>query len=276
MRVDVLERCPALVVALHALCFWPVWQWYVARMTDGSDEPWGVAALIVAALSTWPFNRRVKLRLDDGLLAGAAILTFIYAAVVPFAPPLVRAFLAVTALACSWVSACGARSRLPAIAVLFALSLPVLATLQFYAGYPLRSLTTAGAGASLNLLGIDVESAGTALLWQGRTVLVDAPCSGVRMLWTGVALGCVLALQRESISWRGLAMLLLLVLPVTLLANTLRAAALFIIETRDQQLPQFAHTLVGVVTFAAAGIAIVAIESLLRKGRHPSKLAAYA
>jgi exosortase/archaeosortase family protein len=276
MRVDAIQRFPSLIVALHALCFWPVWRWYVARMTDGSDEPWGVVALVAAVLLTFPFGRNTKLRADDGLLAAAALLTLVYAAAVPFAPPLVRSALAMAALACSWVSFTGARSKLPAIAVLFALSLPVIASLQFYAGYPLRSLTTAGGATTLNLLGMDVERAGTALLWHGRTVLVDAPCSGVRMLWMGVVLGCVLALQRDSIRWRSLALLLMLVLPVTLFANSLRAAALFIIETRDQPLPEIAHTLVGIATFTVAGVAVVIVESWLRSTARSAKSTAYA
>lgn len=276
MRIDADRRLATLVIALHALSFWPVWRWYVARMTDGSDEPWGSAALLAALLLTWPSDRAVKFRPDDKLLIAAALLTFIYVALIPFAPPLVRSAFAMAALACSWVSIAGARRKLPVIAMLFALSLPVIASLQFYAGYPMRSLTTAGASASLNLLGVDVDRAGTALLWQGRTVLVDAPCSGVRMLWTGAVLSCVLALQRESISWRGLAMLLLPVLPVTLVANTLRAAALFMLETRDQPMPELMHTLVGIATFTLAGVLILAIESVARRATCNARSGAYA
>jgi hypothetical protein len=41
---------PFIILAVQGVTFWPVWQWYVARLTDGSDEPWGVVALGTALL----------------------------------------------------------------------------------------------------------------------------------------------------------------------------------------------------------------------------------
>jgi exosortase len=202
---------------------------------------------------------------NDSLLIAAAALTFIYAASIPFAPPLVRAIIAMAALACSWVSITQSRDKLPVVLVLFALSLPVIASLQFYAGFPLRTVTAGGATALLNLVGMSVERLGTAMIWQGQTVLVDAPCSGVRMLWTGAALCCVLAAQREVVTWRGLAVALVMVIPITLAANTLRAALLFVLETRPVPASDVLHASVGVVTFTLAAALLVASETLLRK-----------
>jgi exosortase len=258
---DSVRRFAGLVLALHVLCFWPVWRWYAARMTDGSDEPWGAAALVAALLLTWPKSRALNLRTDNRLLWAAALLTFAYAAAVPFAPPLARAVLAMAALACSWVSVAGLRSKLAPVAVLFALSLPVIASLQFYLGYPLRAITTAGSAVTLQFLGLDVERSGTALLWQGHTVLVDAPCSGVRMLWTGAALTCVVVLFRVSVGWLRLLTLLLLAGVAALFANVLRAAALFVLETRDSPVPELMHTTVGVATFVLTAVLIVLIEA---------------
>jgi exosortase len=262
VSADSLRRFPGLVLALHALCFWPVWRWYAARTTDGSDEPWGIAALAAALLLTWPKRGSWTLRTDDRLLGAAALLTFAYAVAVPFAPPLVRAALAMAALACSWVSVANLRDKLAPVIVLFALSLPVIASLQFYCGYPLRSITTAGAALTLDLLGFDVEHTGTALLWQGHTVLVDAPCSGVRMLWTSAALACVVALLRASIGWRRLTILLLLSAAAALVANVLRAAALFVLETRSSPAPELMHTWVGIATFTVTAVSIVLIDSV--------------
>jgi exosortase len=262
VSTESLRRFPGLVLALHLLCFWPVWRWYAARMTDGSDEPWGIAALAAALLLTWPKDRALTLHANDPLLWVAALLTFAYAAAVPFAPPLVRAALAMAALACSWVSIANLRGKLAPVIVLFALSLPVIASLQFYCGYPLRSITTTGAALTLELVGFDVERTGTALLWQGHTVLVDAPCSGVRMLWTSAALACVVALLRVSVGWRRLMTLLLLSAVAALFANVLRAAALFVLETRSSPAPELMHTVVGVATFTLTAVSIVLIESV--------------
>ena len=98
-----LRFFPGLVIATHALTVWPVWRWYLARTTDGSDEPWGIAALIAALALAWPFRRNSKLDERDPLLVVAIVLTVLYAILVPFAPPLIRAIVAMAALACTVV-----------------------------------------------------------------------------------------------------------------------------------------------------------------------------
>lgn len=269
-------KTPGLVLTAHALAFWPVWRWYLARTMDGSDEPWGLAALIAALALTWPFDRRLRLDDREPLLIAAIGLTLIYAILVPFVPPLIRSIVAMAALGCSWVSITDARQKTPVIVALFVLSVPVIASMQFYAGYPLRAITTTGATGLLNAFGMGVEHAGTTMTWQERSVLVDAPCSGIRMLWAGAFLACLLVAQRAYVSWRGLLMALLLVLPVALAANAIRAALLFLVETRPTPPPEYVHSLVGVVTFAVAAVALVALETLLRgKGRRSVRPAAY-
>ena len=265
MRSELLRRSPGLVVALHALAFWPVWRWYLARTTDGSDEPWGIAALIAALVLTWPVDRRLRLEEKDPLLVAAIALTLLYGVLVPFAPPLVRSIIGMAALACSWITISGTRSKAPVIVALFVLSVPVIASMQFYAGYPLRAITTTVATTMLNVFGMGVDHSGTTMTWQGRSVLVDAPCSGVRMLWAGAFLACLLAAQRAAVSWRGLAWVLLSVLPITIAANTIRAALLFVLETRATPPPQYLHSLVGVGAFALAGVSLLAIEVLARQ-----------
>lgn len=265
-----LGRHAGLLVALHAAGFWPVWRWYIQRLNDGSDEPWAIAALFAAAMLSWP---RQGFRLDarDPLIASAAVLTLVYAALAPFAPPLVRAVLAMAALACSWVGVTGSQRRLPAIAGLLVLSIPVIASLQFYAGYPLRIATAAAATEMLNLFGFDIARAGTSMSADGKMVLVDAPCSGVRMLWTGSVLCCVLAALRDA-TWRSTITALLLAVPVVLFVNGVRAALLFLLEIRSTPAPAALHSLVGVATFVlAAGLLLWsdAIQSRLQRPRSP-------
>jgi exosortase len=258
---DLSRRQPGLFVAAHAACFWPVWRWYFARMNDGSDEPWAFVALFAAFVMSWP-RAGFRLHANDILLGVAAALTLIYAALAPFAPPLARATIAMAALACSWVSITGAREKLPSIATLLVLSVPVIASLQFYAGYPLRTATAAGATGLLNLFGAGIERVGTSMSAAGRTVLVDAPCSGVRMLWTASVLCAVLVAMRPRQDWRALAMALLLVVPIVLVVNVLRAALLFLLETGAQAPPAALHSLVGIATFALAAGLLLTSEAL--------------
>ena len=43
---------PLLILAMQGVAFWPVWRWYGERITDGSDEPWGIVALATHAIES--------------------------------------------------------------------------------------------------------------------------------------------------------------------------------------------------------------------------------
>jgi exosortase len=260
LRAEFPRRHPGWLIAAHAACFWPVWRWYFARLDDGSDEPWAVVALFAAVALSWP-REGFRLIARDRLLAAAAGLTLFYAVLASVAPPLVRAVIAMAALGCSWVSVTGARDKLPAIVGLLALSVPVIASLQFYAGFPLRIITASGATQLLNLFGMDVVRAGTSMSAAGRLVLVDAPCSGVRMLWAGSMLCCALAALRPTVRWRSMFLAFLLVVPVILFVNALRAALLFLVETRATPAPGALHSMVGIATFALGAVLIALSEA---------------
>ena len=77
---------------------------------------------------------------------------------------------------------------------LMLLALPIIPPLQFYVGYPLRLATAFVSARLLSLHGLSIDAVGTCLDWNGTLIAVDAPCSGVRMLWTGLylAMGLVL------------------------------------------------------------------------------------
>src|ERR1700738_5023470 len=86
-------------------------------------------------------------------------------------------------------------ARAPAACVITALALPVLPSLQFTLGYPMRIISAALAVPLLRAHGLDVARQGTFLLWRDEMIQFDAPCSGVNMLWAGLLLtpvGCVL------------------------------------------------------------------------------------
>jgi len=254
----------AAALGAYAVCFWPVWRWFAARLTDGSDEPWGLAALAAGVACSWPRDRRFRFVSTDPLVGAAACLTAAYVVLLFTAPPIVRAIAALAAIGCLWVSLANARERAPVVIALFVLSLPLIASLQFYVGYPLRAMTAEGATRLLNAVGFDIARSGTAMTWNGRLVLVDAPCSGVRMLWTASCLACVLAAQRARVRVSQLVLVLTAVIPVVLVANMLRAAALFVLETRFASVSDVVHVTVGVAAFALLGWALFGVECLAR------------
>ncbi len=169
----VLVAHPFSLVLLNVAALWPVWRWYARRITDGSDEPWGVLALLAALLSVW--GRRGNLRQvpSGALLTGAGMLTLLSVLGMPGVPgpglpALARACLGVSALALT-LAAVLDRSRplLPLWAMLL-LALPVVSSLQFYLGYPLRASTAWASAGALGMFGMSVLPAGASLRGGAR------------------------------------------------------------------------------------------------------------
>jgi len=263
-RLALLAQSRAALLVGWALAGWPVWRWFGARLDDGSDEPWGIAALGLSLISLpW---RGLRARGPPRWAGTTAAVVAV--AVVGFGvwPPLVRAGLWMLAL----VGLLGGTGPWLARTGLLLLGLPVTATAEFFLGYPLRVAVAAGNAPVLRLLGWNVERRGAALQWAGETVLIDAPCSGIQMLWTGLAAASVLALawrlgERASMALVGRAA------GVVALANGLRCTVLFIAEVKLHPVPGWLHEGIGLVLFAAAlGVICVAGARLRRETGGPA------
>ena len=241
----------AAVFAL-LLAGWPVLRWYALRLGDGSDEPHGLAAFAAALLfAPWSAWRE---QLSPRQHAALAALLLVYCAAFPFTPPLARALLFTVLLGV----AAAPRGFALAWSALLALSLPLVATLQFYLGYPLRALTATLAAPLLAVGGLHVEASGTSLAWAGERVVVDTPCSGLRMLWTGLVLAAVLAC-RLRLDTRASFKLFRQAALAVFVANTLRAAFIFCLETGLWPNPPWAHETVGLALVLVVALGIVTL-----------------
>ena len=256
---ELLKR-PAVLLALQLAACWPVWRWYAARVVDGSDEAWGVVALLTALWFIWQERRRAPIVTLDWRLPGCLLL--IYAASFHWLTPLPRACLALFALALTLSRGWLGRRLHVGIAGLLLLSLPLLASLQFYLGYPLRALVAVPAAALLRLGGLAVVSEGACLNWGERLILIDAPCSGIKLLWAGMFLVCTLACSLRLSARRTLAAMVLAV-PIIVGGNIWRATTLFYLEAGLLRLPAWAHTGVGVAVFAVTAVALLLIVQWL-------------
>lgn len=246
MNPNWLRSRLTLVIAVM-FAGWPVARWYVARLSDGSDEPMGLLAL-AAALFFVP-RRGWSEPLADGRVKALVALLAIYVLVAPFAPPLARAVIWVCALGV----AAAPRDGAVGWSALLVLSLPAVATLQFYAGYPLRCATTHVASWLLRLGGIFPTAEGTTLHWAGERVLIDAPCSGIRMLWTLLTLGAALATARQLTAGETLRVFRFAAGAV-FIANSVRAVILSCFEAKLWPTPPYGHEGVGLALFSVAGI----------------------
>ncbi len=255
----VLDHPLALLVGLTAAT-WPVWRWYALRLGDGSDEQWGVLAL--GAVIALALGRRIATRLPASRLPLLTGLLRFYALCLCWAPPLVRAVPAMLALGVLASATCFARLFHPGLAGLLLLALPVGASMQYCLGYPLRLAATAIAAPLIRLAGFTVEAHGVTLNWMGETVLLDAPCSGVQMLWTGLFMACFLAVWLGFGFWRTLGALVGAAGAVVL-ANGIRIAVLFFRESAILPMPDWAHEGIGLGAFAAAAGAVLLLMHLL-------------
>jgi exosortase/archaeosortase family protein len=255
-------RRPLIVLALQAAAYWPVWVWYASRVGDGSDEPWCLAALAVVLVLLLTDRDETKTQLDG--FRAPIVFLLLYVVAAALLPPIFGA--AVAMLAVGSTLSFHRRGRLfdPGIWGLLLLSLPLLASLQFYLGYPLRALAGQLTAPLLNLSGFAVAAQGTVLDWGGRLIEIDAPCSGVRLLWACGFLTFSLASIYRLTAFRtvlaGLGALAALVL-----GNVFRTAALFYVEAGVVAAPQWAHAWAGVAAFALMAVVILGHTGRLRE-----------
>jgi len=231
-----------------ALAAWPSWLWAARRLGDGSDDPLGIIALGSLGLLLW--RERSSLRSEPRLrwLGVAAVLLMIGALSQPILPPLLRGLLSVLALLLVILSLRPPGQPWLAGLGLGVLSLPLLSSLQFFVGYPLRVVTAEVSAWLLRLGSWTVERQGSALQVDGRWVMVDAPCSGIQMAWVCYFTACVLAAWLrlpDRLLLRRLPLVGLLVLGGNILRNTLLVWG----ESGASGFPGWAHEAVGLLVF---------------------------
>lgn len=259
-----LDTAPeALWLALLSAALWPTGWWMTRRMVDGSDDPLGVLALAALGGVVWQHRRALRPAPRLGWLALALAGAVAATALRGDMPPLANALVALLALAAGLLAFLPARVASAPVLGLAVLSLPLLASLQFYAGYPLR-VVTAEASRWLLAGAHEVTRSGSTLVVNGQRVIVDAPCSGVQMVWLGYFTACVVALygRRDTRAFlTRLPAVGLLVLTGNVLRNTVLVAG----GTAGTPLPGWAHDAVGLAVLAAVCASIAWFMARERK-----------
>ena len=248
-----------LFLTAQIAAFWSVWLWYISRMLDGSDEPWGIIALLTVSFLV--IKKSVWAMPTPSALIIASAIAIIYTLSYGFTPPLIRGGLAVIAIGFSISSICYGRTIQTGIIGLMLLSLPLVASLQFYGGFPIRVITAYVSSFLLGLFGYSVQPQGTLLYWLGEVVAVDAPCAGIKMLWTGLYLNFTLATWRELnflTTWLSTSFTLFSVF----IGNIFRATVLFFTESGIIGAPDFTHQAIGLIVFAIVATAVFGFHHL--------------
>jgi exosortase/archaeosortase family protein len=244
------------------------------RMRDGSDDPLGLLALTALAALTWTLRRELRPAPRLGWLAlatfGTLAATILRTGIgpLPALAPLLGSLLAVLAFASGLLAFLPRRIAALPVAGLAVLALPLLSSLQFYAGYPLR-LITAEASRWLLSPGFSVAREGSSLLIDGQLVIVDAPCSGVQMAWLGYFTACVVGLWAGRNDRCFLARLP--VVGVLVLAgNIMRNVVLVALEAAGRTPTPWLHDLFGLVVLACVCGGITRVMAHDRTSRQDS------
>jgi exosortase len=174
-------------------------------------------------------------------------------------PDLAAAAVAMLAVGAYLVHALRERPATALIALLL-LALPIIASLQFYLGFPLRVLAAHASVVLLSIAGLDAHAAGASIVADGRVVLVDAPCAGIGMLWVGSYVAALFSyLNRAGLVRTAVNAAVAGVL--VLAANIARNALLFFPEAGLVDWPAWSHEAIGLAAFAAAVVPIVAFTA---------------
>lgn len=268
-----IDRAPAFVwIALQAAALLPTWWWMARRLADGSDDPLGLLALAALAWLVWSLRHELRSAPRLGWLAlagmGTLAATLLHFGIGPWPamPPLASGLVAVLALAACLLAMLPKRVAAAPVLGLAVLALPLLSSLQFYAGFPLRVIT-AEASRWLLAPAFEVQREAASLIVDGRLVIVDAPCSGVQMAWCGYFVACSLALWAGHANRHFLARLPLVGL-IVLAGNILRNSVLVAFEGAGLSLAPWLHEAIGLVLLAAV---CMAIAGLMKSARAPRR-----
>lgn len=242
--------------AVGAAC-WQGWRELAARI-DSLEQ--ALPLLLVFGALLVPFARDSRKETRSVPLPVLTVLLVLYAASVAWLPPVFSMAMAtLAAAACLWPAAQVGIPRSSFVGLVL-LALPVLPTLEFYAAYPVRLAAIEATASLLRMNGLSVGVEGLAIRFDDQLLQFDAPCSGVRMLWTCWFLASALAYLHRLSWWRyGLTMLFATAMAIA--GNILRATSLFQLESGLWSFERWPwmHEAVGVSAFVLTAAALCAL-----------------
>ena len=143
------------------------------------------------------------------------------------------------------------------------LAIPLPYVLYYGLTSPLQALSARCAVLGLRVIGVPVMAEGNVLHLQSTSLEVAEACSGIRSLYSFLAIGALMAYSMKGPMWARLGVLLLTI-PLTIFANAFRvwASAVGAQLIGPQVTRGTIHELFGLLVFATA----LAFLLLIRKG----------
>lgn len=260
-------RYDLLALAILLLQFHRALWWIVGTWTDDTYQSFGFLALGVIVLR----GRRLPALRDApslphlvGLVAVAALDLL----AARLGINLLSALLAVLALHLWAVSFRCYQGRwfLQPQLLLALLCLPAAFYLNVLCGHQLQQLVARVAGAGLALYGLPLTGVeGTLIHVGGAAVAVDAACSGVKLLVSGLVFG-LLAQPHGAAGWLRRTAFWAALGGLLLCANVARVMSLALAHLRLGQSPsEAAHQAIGLAAFVFACVAALLLSRVLSR-----------
>lgn len=248
------------LIAMWLVATWPVGPWMWSRTAPISEKLLGlftigsaIGLLLLRGRSETAGSSRATRPVP--VLVWPTLLALAYCAAFARLPELAVAMIAMIGLATTLHVCSRGDGKLLPLTGLLLLALPMIDRLQFYLGYPLRVIVGRLASTMLQTMGYAVATEGAVLNWQSRIIAIDAPCSGVKMLWAAGYLTFALAMLWGLSNLQTL-LAGILVLILVIVGNSFRTASLFFVETRPESFPAWMHSAIGMAAFGFTAVLI--------------------
>lgn len=276
-----LNKQLLIVLILQIVLFKDVLVWIFNRLNDNSDEISGITSLIslfiIVFLGKYFNNSNLESKnFDWNIISYTFLLYFLISF---FEVDILKGFIASLSLS---ITASFYVNRMYfdlKIFGLLLLSLPILSSLQFFVGYPLRIIVTKLSSILLKLSGLNVLQESTCLTLDNNSVCVDAPCSGIQMLLTGFFLCFIFSFIKKLNNIQTIILLVTNIL-IVILVNIFRATALFYTESgillskifSQEQIndysstfKHFSHESIGIISFVFIAVLIMFSCEIIKK-----------
>lgn len=257
-----------ILYVFYLLALWPSWKFLIERTLDQSDDPWGLfaaCAILVLFFSKVKMDPKARVRqsqLDWAQFGLALLVLILYAITLNHIPDLAAALLGLSGLGLLSCQILYSKPFHQGCFLLHLLCAPLLPSVCFFTGYPVRLLISQIAAKLLQVQGLAVEAKGTALIYSNQTIFVDAPCSGIKLLWLGLIIASFFS-ALLSLNSRRTFLLIICTSLVTFILNVLRVNMLFFSEARiiplDLVLQERIHTLVGLASVVLLMLCILVL-----------------
>lgn len=154
--------------------------------------------------------------------------------------------------------------------VYLAFMIPIPGSILDQATQPLKALVSEAVTDVLGGFGFPVARVGVTIYVAQYQLLVEDACAGLNSLISLTAIGLFYVYVMRNSNWRYSVLLLALVVPIAILANCVRVAALVLLTYYfgDAVAQGFLHKFAGMVTFTSALLLIFAIDGALTPVRN--------